>query len=144
VIYAVSDNPPYMHLQGSAIEGKVLVVEDDDAIRTMLVTVLELADYDVRGAMDGAEALETLAKWRPDVIVLDLFMPGMDGRQFLVRRSALDDLAAIPVIVVTATTASLPSAERLGVRAVLQKPHDVEQLRGLIAQVMHPSAGTGY
>jgi two-component system response regulator (stage 0 sporulation protein F) len=131
-----------MYARGSATEGRVLVVEDDDAIRTMLVTVLELADYDVRGAMDAEQALAVLEAWRPDVIVLDLFMPGMGGREFLRRRSAFDDLATIPVIVVTATTASLPPAERLGVRAVLQKPHDVEQLRSLIARTIHPPAGS--
>jgi two-component system response regulator (stage 0 sporulation protein F) len=132
-----------MYARGSAIDGKVLVVEDDDAIRTMLVTVLDLADYDVRGVIDAEEALAILEDWRPDVIILDLFMPGMGGREFLRRRSALDDLATIPVIVVTATTASLPPAERLGVRAVLQKPHDVQQLLGLIAQTIQPSAGSG-
>lgn len=116
--------------------GRVLVVEDDDAIRTMLLTVLEVAGYDVLGVRTGMDALTMLGEWRPDVIVLDLFMPLMDGYELLARKSASDDLATIPVIVVTTTTAHLPTAERLGVWAVLQRPHDVSHLRALIAEAM--------
>jgi CheY-like chemotaxis protein len=126
-------------MQGQTITGRVLVVEDDDAIRTMLLTVLEVAGHEVRGVRNGVDALAVLDEWSPNVIVLDLFMPEMDGRQFLERRSVLGDLAAIPVVVVTATTASLPSAERLGVRAVLQRPHDVHHLRSLIEEAMADS-----
>jgi CheY-like chemotaxis protein len=70
------------------------------------------------------------------VIVLDLFMPLMDGFELLARKSASVDLAKIPVIVVTTSTALLPSAERLGVWAVLQRPHDVSHLRAMIAEAM--------
>ena len=60
----------------------------------------------------------------------------MDGFELLARKLDRDDLADIPVIVVTTSTASLPSAERLGVWAILQRPHDVNQLRSLIADAM--------
>jgi CheY-like chemotaxis protein len=123
-------------VQDPTIAGRVLVVEDDDAIRTMLLTVLEVAGYDVLGVRNGLDALTMLGEWRPDVIVLDLFMPLMDGFELLARKSASADLASIPVIVVTTSTALLPSAERLGVWAVLQRPHDVNHLRALIAEAM--------
>jgi CheY-like chemotaxis protein len=127
----------------SAIEGRILVVEDDDAVRTMLLTVLEVAGYEAIGVRNGRDAFTMLAQWRPHVIVLDLFMPLTDGHELLVRKSERDDLASIPVIVVTASTMSLPSAERLGVWAVLQRPHDVNQLRAMIADAMahEPSRG---
>jgi CheY-like chemotaxis protein len=126
---------------GEAIPGRVLVVENDDAIRTMLLTVLEVSGYEVNGVRSGADGLTVLQAWRPDVIVLDLYMPVMDGRQFLERRSLLGDLAAIPVVVVTVSTSVLPTAERLGVRAVLQQPHDVSHLRSVIDEAIVESTG---
>jgi CheY-like chemotaxis protein len=114
-----------------------MVVEDDDAIRTMLLTVLEVAGYEALGVRNGGDAFAMLDEWRPDVIVLDLFVPLTDGYELLVRKAARDDLASIPVIVVTSSTASLPSAAHLGVWAVLQRPHDVNHLRALIADAMY-------
>jgi CheY-like chemotaxis protein len=118
-----------------------MVVEDDDAIRTMLLAVLEVAGYEALGVRNGGDALATLGEWRPDVIVLDLFVPLTDGYGLLTRKAARADLASIPVIVVTPSTASLPTAAHLGVWAVLQRPHDVEHLRALIADAMcyHPA-----
>jgi two-component system OmpR family response regulator len=121
------------------IAGRILVVEDDDAIRTMLLTVLEVAGYDALGVRSGEDALVMLGEWRPDVIVLDLFLPLMDGHGLLEQRAARTDLAGIPIIVVTTSTAAVPSADRLGVWAVLQRPHDVNHLRALIAGAIERS-----
>lgn len=118
-----------------------MVVEDDDAIRTMLLTVLEVAGYEALGARNGGDAFAMLREWRPDVIVLDLFVRLTDGYELLARKAARDDLASIPVIVVTSSTAFLPSVAHLGVWAVLQRPHDVNHLRALIADaIYHHSA----
>jgi two-component system OmpR family response regulator len=117
------------------------VVEDDDAIRTMLLTVLEVAGYDVLGVRGGEDALVMLGEWRPDVIVLDLFLPLMDGYGLLERRSASEVLATTPIIAVTTSTSSVPSAERLGVWAVLQRPHDVQHLKALIAAAIQARRG---
>ena len=114
---------------------RVLVVDDDSALRTMLVTILEATGCHARGATDGADAFEILDRWRPDVILLDLLMPEMNGARFLRRRASVPELSNIPVIVVTtATLRDVPSAEQLGVHAVVSKPHDVGVLRTLIEQ----------
>jgi CheY-like chemotaxis protein len=128
---------------GETIHGRVLVVEDDDAVRTMLTTVLEVAGYEVRGVGSGREALTVLRQWRPDVIALDIMMSNMDGYHFLAERSRQGHLEAIPVIVVTVSTTSLPTARQLGVRAVLQQPHDVDHLRRLIAEAIIDPTGQG-
>ena len=67
---------------------RVLVVDDDTALRTMLVTIVEAMGWHARGATDGADALEILGCWRPDVILLDLLMPEMNGARFLRRGGA--------------------------------------------------------
>ena len=130
-------------VHGETIHGRVLVVEDDDAVRTMLTTVLEVAGYEVRGVGSGEEALTVLRRWRPDVITLDILMSDMDGYHFLDERARHRHLADIPVIAVTVSTVSLPSARQLGVRAVLQQPHDVDSLRTLIAEAIVDPTGQG-
>lgn len=127
--------------RGLTIQGSILIVEDDDAIRTMLISVLEVAEYEVRAVRSGAEALATLGAWRPDAIVLDPFSAGSDGYEFLARRADRGSLADAPIVVVTPSTASLPSARRLGVRAVLQRPHDVNQLLMLVAEAIRDPRG---
>src|SRR5215213_8221814 len=109
----------------------------------MLVTILEATGYDARGATDGADALEILGRWRPDVILLDLVMPVMNGLRFLRQRAAMPDLPSIPVIVLTAATPrDVPSAEQLGVHAIVTKPHDVGLLRTLIERSARPTVTT--
>jgi CheY-like chemotaxis protein len=110
----------------------VLVIEDDDAVRTMLMTVLEVAEYEVRGVRSGDEALTVLGQWRPDAITFD----PMSGDRFLAERARVGELAEIPVVVVTFSSTALPPARRLGVRAVLQQPHDVGYLRMLVAEAI--------
>ena len=78
---------------------RVLVVDDDVVIRETLATALCDEGYSVRCAEDGRVALDTLAAWRPDVIVLDLMMPVMDGHAFLAAKAALESAARIPVII---------------------------------------------
>ena len=128
-------------VQGETIQGRVLVIEDDDTVRTMLLTVLEVAGYEVRGVESGEEALTILRQWQPDVIALDILMSKKDGYRFLDERARRSDLLDIPVIVVTVSTVSLPSARQLGVRSVLQQPHDVAHLRTLIAEAILDPTG---
>jgi len=83
----------------------VLVVDDDRGFANLITRFFESANgrYNVRHAYDGAEALAQIRQQRPDVILLDLVMPGMDGLSFLETLRSVDNLPAIPVIIVTAT-----------------------------------------
>src|SRR5438270_3263128 len=114
---------------------QILVVEDDEAIRGLVTEVLRDDGYDVREAANGAEALEYVRGHRPDLIVLDLMMPVMDGWAFVEeyhRKSCCNDVP----IVVTSASHDLPrTAERLssyGVRTCLAKPFDVDGLMALV------------
>lgn len=82
----------------------VLVVEDDPDVRSALAELLSGEGYEVAATADGGEALDTLrAGLRPDVILLDLMMPNVDGWDF--RRAQLEDptLAGVPVVLLTAS-----------------------------------------
>jgi CheY-like chemotaxis protein len=108
-------------------QGYVLVVEDDDAIRVSLGDALAEDGLTVRSASNGHEGLELLTRCGPAMVVLlDLMMPVMDGEQF--RRCLLADplLAAIPVVLMTASHAH--SFKHLQVAAVLRKPFPIDEL----------------
>src|SRR5437879_13133309 len=82
--------------------GRVLVVDDDALIRDTLATALGDEGYAVRVASNGRAALVTIDSWRPDLIVLDLMMPVMDGPSFRAVQRAGSNMAHIPVIVLSA------------------------------------------
>jgi CheY-like chemotaxis protein len=103
------------------------VVEDDRSLRDLYACVLEDEDYEVRTAADGVEALDVLRQWRPDLILLDLRMPRMDGPTFRARQLARADLAPIPVVVLSSTVDD-SSRTALRPHGVLAKPCDLDTL----------------
>ena len=111
--------------------GTVMLVEDDLKTRDMMARTLEKADWNVSEAGNGQEALELLAVKAPDLILLDLMMPVMDGFGFLAEMRVRPELQHIPVIVVTAKDLTANDRQRLSgqVEQVLDKsPYTREQL----------------
>jgi len=78
---------------------KVLVVEDDQFLANAYKLKLSKSDFDVKIAGDGQEALKIMEEFTPEVVLLDLIMPNMDGFETLKAMKALDKLKSIPVIV---------------------------------------------
>ena len=78
---------------------KVLVVEDDKFLVNAYRVKFEKMGYEIKIALDGVEALEVLGKWRPDVVILDLVMPKMDGYEFLEKMRAIPEYEKIPVLI---------------------------------------------
>jgi len=111
---------------------KVLAVDDDELIRTMLSRVLS-STYEVSVARNGEEALEAIRKEKPDLVVLDLRMPVMDGWQFLERLEAAGQ--DVPVVILSAE-AGKPWPESPLVRARHPKPGGMEALRVVCARVL--------
>jgi CheY-like chemotaxis protein len=112
---------------------RVLVVEDDRAIQDVLVDALVDEGWETRSARDGREALGVLERWRPDVIVLDLMTPTMDGWQFRAEQRQRPELRDIPVVVVSASVRALESADELSA-PVVTKPFDLDLLLALVAR----------
>jgi len=112
-------------LQGisSPIARKVLLVDDDEIMRESVRRVLEQEKWDVTEASNGRLALEHIAESCPDVIVLDLMMPEMDGFEFLVEVRQRPEWRDIPVLVLTAKDLSVEDQKRLNgyVERVMQK-----------------------
>jgi two-component system response regulator MprA len=116
--------------------GRVLVVDDDALIRDTLATALGDEGYAVRVAGDGRAALDSLGKWRPDVIVLDLMMPVMDGPSFRAAQRSAREVAQIPVIVLSAAHEVQVRAASLDAAAVFPKPFDLVALLATIERLI--------
>jgi CheY-like chemotaxis protein len=110
------------------------VVEDDEAIREMIAVCLEETGYEARTAPNGQQGLDVLPTWRPDLIVLDMMMPILDGRGFRAIQMADEDWRRIPVIVLSATRAFLTEEETVGAKAVIAKPFDLDTLLPLVEE----------
>jgi CheY-like chemotaxis protein len=111
----------------------VLIVEDDADVRGAVATILELHGYAVREANNGREALEQLANSdEVCLILLDLFMPEMNGWAFRTEQMKDPRLARIPVVVVSADPAAARRAVSPGVIAALTKPIEFGDLLELV------------
>ena len=108
--------------------GKVLIVDDEAEVRRLLQEFLSLRGYDVVLAGSGMEALEAVEGQKPDLVLLDVAMPEMDGVETLGRIVALEP--ALPVIMVTANTDISVTSKLLAMGAVdyIPKPFDLEYL----------------
>ena len=115
---------------------RVLVVDDEPTLRSVVAQYLELEGYETVEAADGAEALERLRNVRPDLIVLDLMMPRLDGRAFLERLRQLEELSQTPVLVVTAGGSPHAVVGFPNVRALVQKPFDFDRLLWHAEQIL--------
>ncbi|HEX2141670.1 MAG TPA: response regulator [Candidatus Limnocylindria bacterium] len=108
---------------------RVLIVEDDAALRDIYAGALSGFGHDVRAAAEGGEALSLLENgWKPCLIFLDLRMPGIDGWELTRRVRADDRWRDIPIVVVAAHFRIDHEARELGAAGWLQKPFDLTQL----------------
>ena len=109
---------------------KILVIDDDPSIRMLVCDVLEVEGYEVRTAEDGFAGLRAIDAERPDCVVLDVMMPGLDGHAVLQRIRAADGGPDLPVVMLTAAAddAQAWRAWTEGVDYFLAKPFDPEEL----------------
>jgi len=104
----------------------VLIAEDDPELRELVALTLTDAGMDVEEARDGREALAHVVARKPDLVLLDMRMPGMDGRAFC---AAIRELGQPPrVVVMTAGDRAAQTAAELGAVSWLAKPFDIDEL----------------
>jgi len=116
---------------------EALVVDDDPAIRKLLVQALELEDYMVRTAYDGENAMEEIGRRLPDIIILDVMMPKMDGYEVLKKIRESPHSKDLPVIILSAKSAMEDQWEgwQQGIDYYMTKPFDVEELLRFLEHV---------
>jgi DNA-binding response OmpR family regulator len=122
-----------------AKEGRVLVVDDEPMVRETLGQVLADEGYVVDLAVDGETALERVHAARPDAILLDLMMPGMNGRQFLQALRDIPAYSGVPVLIMTAVHGLNVNLQTLGASEVVEKPFNVDELLNKVALAVYRS-----
>jgi two-component system phosphate regulon response regulator PhoB len=116
---------------------RILLVEDDKELREMYKQRLEMENFKVYEADDGAEGINKIDRIEPDVIVLDLVMPNVTGIEFLELVKGLPETAEIPVIVLTAYPAKKPEIDHIQIEAFLVKSEiSIEDLVKKIKEIL--------
>lgn len=118
---------------------RVLAVDDDPVIRRLLELNLELEGHEVTTAVDGQDGLDAIREQRPDVVLLDVMMPRMDGITVCaeVRADEDPDVAATPIVILSAKAqqADLDAGLAAGADAYVTKPFDPVELLELLGRV---------
>ncbi|MGE3910302.1 MAG: response regulator [Chloroflexota bacterium] len=110
----------------------VLVVEDDEAVSSLLVALLEDRGYNAVPALDGRSAVELARKLVPHLITLDLALPGSDGHEVLANLKSDARTRDIPIVVISAFTQILPAGDRKKLAYLLGKPFDVSEVLDIV------------
>ncbi len=108
---------------------RILVIDDEAAVRESLKMILEYDGYDCLLAPSGYEGIERVGRDSPDLVFLDVKMPGMDGLEVLRRIRELDTLAPVVMISGHATVGTAVEATKLGAFDFLEKPISTERVR---------------
>lgn len=117
---------------------KILICDDEDVLRRLVRASLERGDYELLEAADGEEAIEVADAQRPQLILLDMMMPGRTGLQVLEHVRADPLLAATPVIMLSARTqeSDRAAADDAGATVFLPKPFSPSDLAELVAKTL--------
>jgi two-component system alkaline phosphatase synthesis response regulator PhoP len=113
---------------------KILVVDDESALRSLLVAVLEEEGYAVVQAQNGRAAVELAARERPDLILMDVMMPELGGPGAAQRLREMPDLADVPVVLMSAggdVNGQVP-----GVAAFVPKPFDLDDVLAIVRRAL--------
>jgi DNA-binding response OmpR family regulator len=117
---------------------RILCIEDEQAMIDLIRLILSRRGFDVRGANSGEEGLEIIRKEHPDLILLDLMMPDMDGWEVYQKMKADEAIKNIPVIVVTARAQSIDKVLGLHIAKVddyISKPFTPQELLNSVDNV---------
>ena len=140
--YRRSDLDAFLERSGPGAKDRtgpvVLVVDDDPAVRELVRANLELEGYSVREAASAAEGLSALEHEPPDLILLDVMMPEVDGWEMLRRVQERFGVGAIPVIVFSGEVEerAVSAPEARGARGFLGKPFDLQRLLDQAKQIV--------
>jgi len=124
------------------VSGRVLIVDDEQEIRRALKTGLGYQGFEVRAVATGEEALAEVGAWHPDVVLLDLGLPGLDGFEVL-RRMPGKNRVAVMVVSVMPGEKDKVRALDLGADDYLVKPFGIQELSARIRAVLRRQASVG-
>src|SRR5439155_497311 len=113
---------------------RILIVDDEEGFRDGVADLLQMEGYTVSVAPDAVEAVRVLPEFRPEVILLDLRMPNLDGEAFMRGMNGLP--AMVPVVLISAKEDLAAIAGRAGAAGYLHKPFEAPQLLSILEKVL--------
>lgn len=127
-----------MDLEGNNIAppAKILIVDDEEIMRSFLLDVFMEEGYNLDSAADGEEALHKISKTRYDLIITDIRMPKVEGTEVLRRAKELDPGVNVIVITGYASQQAKQECQRLGAAYYIAKPFQVNQIRALVNKLV--------
>ncbi|CAG0957020.1 response regulator transcription factor [Geobacter sp.] len=119
---------------------KILIVEDEESLLKLESILLTSRGYDVTGVADGATALEQVVSARPDLVILDIMLPGMDGFEVCRRIKQNPETAHIPVMMLTAKKSAQDTERGMaaGASAYVTKPFKSAKIIEIIQELLSP------
>ena len=112
----------------------ILLVEDEPNLRDVVASVLEDEGFTVLAAIDGLDALSQLSRELPHLVITDVMMPRMGGRELLFKIRATEEWSSIPVVMISAVAA--PGAENLDIDGFIAKPFELDHLLETVREVL--------
>ena len=121
------------------MSGKIIGVEDDERLREVIAEALCEDDYAVETAANGQVALELMRRFTPDLLIMDLMMPHMNGEEFTSQVRQIQGLESVPIIVVSAARSGLELSAQIGAVTYLGKPFDLFELAQSVNRLLRPA-----
>jgi two-component system, response regulator, stage 0 sporulation protein F len=116
--------------------GKILVVDDQFGVRRLLFETFQDDKHEVAMAEDGAEALQLLIDFKPDLILMDMKMPRMNGMETLEQIRALDCQVSVIMMTAYGDSQNMEQAKDLGILFYMAKPFDLFELRARVREIL--------
>ncbi|AXN38872.1 response regulator [Peribacillus sp. NPDC060186] len=118
------------------MSGKILIVDDQFGIRILLNEVLHKEGYDTFQAANGIQALEVLNNHSPDLVLLDMKIPGMDGIEILKRMKVVDPDIRVIIMTAYGELDMIQEAKDLGAMTHFAKPFDIDDIRKAVREYL--------
>lgn len=116
------------------MNGKILIVDDQFGIRILLNEVLQKEGYDTFQAANGIQALEIVKEHSPDLVLLDMKIPGMDGIEILERMKEVEQDIRVIIMTAYGELDMIQKAKDLGALTHFSKPFDIEDIRRAVKE----------
>ena len=116
--------------------GKILVVDDQFGVRRLLFETFREDQHEVEMAANGAEAIQLLIDFKPDLILMDMKMPGMNGIETLEQIRAVDHRVGVIMMTAYGDTQNMEQAKDLGILYYMGKPFDLYELRERVREIL--------
>jgi DNA-binding response OmpR family regulator len=125
------------------VASRILVVEDQEDVAQLIEVVLQGEGYTVAIARDGAHGLMLARDWKPDLILMDIMLPGVDGGTLIARLRQEQETADLPIIAMSASRTLRDRTPELEADALLSKPFDVDALLVQVQFLLSRGRGDG-